>query len=134
MDAIKIITPSDKFNTKQLTIGGLMTLIGFIGLAVGTGYALGGGILFLIMTLIQKDKALIKIFEKNIETKFAPLAATKYINFKDITKIETVNPKKIFIHYTQESKDNKLRIPVQMLDEKDLNDFLTIVRNKLKSN
>ena len=131
MEAIKTVKPSKKFINKQYVSGVLMTCVGFVGLAIGAPHLIGLGILFLVVTSIQSNKEIIKVYEHHFETKFAPLASANYIKFSDLKKVERVSDKKILVHYMQGDKSKKFRVPVQMVDEEEVSQFLNMLESKI---
>lgn len=130
MEAIRVIKPSKKFVNQQFLISGIMLVLGMVSIANGVPHLLGMGVLFLIMAFSHQNRKMIQLFEQNMEIKFAPLASTKFIKYGDIIKIEKVSDKKIFVHYKDGSKTTKLRIPVHMMEQDELTEFLKVVNNK----
>jgi hypothetical protein len=129
----KLIKPSDKFVNRQYISGGIITFIGFLGIAIGAWHIIGLGIFFLIIASIQSKMDIIKIHENHFEIKLASLASTKYIKFSDLRKVERVSEKKIFVHYKQATDLKKFRVPVPMFEPKELSDFLAFLDDKLAS-
>ncbi|WP_152541884.1 hypothetical protein [Saccharicrinis fermentans] len=131
MEAINTVKPSKKFINKQYINGVLMTCVGLVGIAIGAPHLIGLGIFFLVMTSIQSNKEIIKVYEHHLETKFSALASANYIKFSDLKQVERVSDKKIFVHYMQGDKPKKFRVPVHMIDEKEVSHFLNILDSKI---
>jgi hypothetical protein len=130
MEAIRVIKPSKKFVNQQFLISGIMLVGGILAIANGMPHLLGIGVLFLVMAFSHQNRKMIQLFEQNMEIKFAPLASVKHIRYSDIIKTEKISDKKIFLHYKEESNIKKLRIPVHMMEQDDLVEFLKVVNTK----
>ncbi len=124
------IKPSESYINKQITIGVIFTLIGGLALFVGVPHLFGLGILFLIIPVIQKNRDMIKICENNLELKFAPIGPTKFIRYADLVQVERISEKKIVLHYNQQDKPKKLRLPVHLFKAEDLTGFLAFLDTK----
>jgi len=133
MTVKKTIKPSDKFIRQQFIISTVFFGVGIVGLFIGAAHLIGFGILFMVLAFMHKDRDIIKIYDQNIEIKIAPLAATKFIKFSDLTKTERISEKKIFVHYMNGNDPKKLRMPVQMIDAKELSEFLEMLDSKINS-
>ncbi len=125
------IKPSESFVKKQMTIAIIFTCIGVIGLFIGVAHLLGLGILFFVITTVQKKRDIIKIFENHLEIKFAPLASTKFIKYSDLIQVERASEKKIIIHYNKGATPKKFRVPIHMIEAKELESFLNMIDNKI---
>ena len=125
------IRPSETYIKKQMTLGIITTLIGVFAFFIGAGHIMGLGILFLVIASIQKKRDIIKIGEDNLEIKFAPLGATKFIMYSDLVNIERISEKKVIMHYKSADKTKKMRIPVQMIEPSELHVFLTLLETKI---
>ncbi len=130
METIKVFKPCEKYVKQQFVIGSIMLVAGVIALMIGYVYLLGLAILTLVLASIQKNRDMVKLFEKNMEVKFAPLGATKFLKYTDIKEIETVSEKKIILHYNDEVKEKRLRVPIQLFDKDDLTDFLDMIKER----
>lgn len=134
MNPVKTIKPSKKYIKKQFTYGTIVLTLGIIGLAIGTLYMLLGiGILVLVVTSFQKDRDVIKIFEDNIEVKFAPVSSIRFIKFSDMQRVEKISASKTILIYQDGEKEKKLRIPVAMIDSADLEYLIELMDSKINS-
>ncbi|MBL6446677.1 hypothetical protein JMN32_10165 [Fulvivirga sp. 29W222] len=129
---MKSIKTSKKFTQKQTNLGYFFLVASIILVFAGRVEMVAVAILHLVVAYNQKDKDLIKIEKDHLEIKLSLLSSTRFIKFSDITKVEEVNPKKVFLHYNEGPKSKKLRIPVHMIEPIELEDFLTFINNKLK--
>ena len=132
MSIISTIKPSASFMKKQMNVAIVFTCIGAVGIFIGIGYLLILGIILMVMNSSQKKKDIIKVYENNLEIKFAPLASTRFIKYDELIELERASEKKIVIHYAKDDKRKKLRIPVQMIEPKELKEFLELVDSKIK--
>ncbi len=114
-----------------MTIAIIFTCIGVIGLFIGAAHLLGLGILFFVIATVQKKRDIIKIFENHLEIKFAPLASTKFIKYSDLIQVERASEKKIIIHYNKGTTPKKFRVPIHMIEAKELESFLNMIDNKI---
>lgn len=130
MEARKIFKPAKKFVNQQFLISAIMLIGGFIALANGVPHLIAMGILVLIMAYYHKNRQMIKLFDNNMELKFSPLGPTTYVKYTDIEKTERESDKRIFIYYTEGGKTKKIRVPVHLLEQNDLTEFLKVVEAK----
>ncbi len=130
MEVIKSFKPCKKYINQQIATGTIMLVAGILALLVGKVYFIGLAILILVMALIQKDRDMVKMFAENMEIKFSPLASTKFLKYADISNIETVSEKKIFLHYSVEANTKKLRVPVHLFEKEDLTTFLDFIKER----
>ncbi|MTI27231.1 hypothetical protein [Fulvivirga kasyanovii] len=129
---MKSIKTSKAFTKKQTTLGYILLVAAALLIFTGRIELLALAALFLGMTYYQKDKDIIKIENDHLEIKIGALASTRFIKFKDITSIEAASPKKVILHYKEDSKPKKLRIPVHMIEQTELDEFIIFINNKLK--
>ncbi len=130
MSTVKEIKPAKKFIKQQITSGFVFTGIGVVGLFIGVGHLLGLGILVLVIAFSHKDRTIVKLFEDNMELKFGPLISTKYIKYSDVENVEKISERKILVHYKNNGKVKKMRLPVGMFEQDDLSELLNILENK----
>lgn len=129
---MKSIKTSEAFTKKQTTLGYILLVAAVLLIFTGRVELLALAALFLGMTYYQKDKDIIKIENDHLEIKIGALASTRFIRFNDITSVESASPKKIILHYKEDSKPKKIRIPVHMIEQAELDEFITFINNKLK--
>ncbi len=134
VEEVKTIKPSSKYIKRLYVFSFVFLCLGALGIILGVPHALGFGIFYLIILTSQKNKDILKIYEDSFEAKFAPLAARKYIQFSTVTSVEYASRQKIILHYKNDSLANKLSLPVQMMAEEDLANFLDLVEDKIKNN
>lgn len=131
MEAKKIFTPSEKFVNQQFTKAIVAIIIGIILIStLGIGVILVFGVLFLVIAFMLNNKQMVKLYDKNIELSFAPIGSTLLIKYININRIEKVSDNKILIHYTNDGKDKRVRIPVHMFEPSDLKEFINVLENR----
>lgn len=99
-----------KSQTKTLIIIGIIIItISIIAMTlIGRPISLVFGILALILGLIQKDKTILAFYDNHLEMHIAPLRSLNLTKYSTINSIETINDKKIFLHYTTKTRVKNL--------------------------
>ncbi len=118
------------YKTMYWLCGILMVGTGVFQMAVSgqAGVMLGCGVLFLIMAGWWGAAAIVRVHDDHIEVKAAPIAARKRVLFRELTEIDTSNPKKAILRSTN---GEVVAIPMNMLDPDEGGELLEWLKEKV---
>ncbi|GEM_PF-2622739 len=129
MNTIKEIKASEKHMNNMYIGTAIGLILGVITIIIGAPHFLTIGVIYLIMTIWHKSNAIIKILDKNLEVKLAPIASRRYIKYTDIESINSSNKRFVEILYKDSGESKKLRIPVKLLEKTDMDMLIETINN-----
>lgn len=134
-DPIKLIKPGKKQINQQLIVGIALCFVGIAGLFVaGNIPSLSGlGLLFIALSLMSKNKDVIKVYNDYMEMKLALLAPQHFVKFSEITSVDLSKPKALFFCYKKDGKEKKIRLNKQFFNEDDYNYLARLLADKIKN-
>lgn len=120
----------------QLILGIVFIIMG-VGMIVtlgssGMGIIVASGVLFLIVYAWGKGTAIVKLEDDHMEMKAAIAAPRKMVLYTEMKSIDRVSDKKAFLIFNQDGKENKLRLPLNVLTDEDRKVLLGGLTRKMK--
>ncbi|MCT4673786.1 MAG: hypothetical protein N4A37_11160 [Prolixibacteraceae bacterium] len=107
---------------EQIKVGSIMLAIGIIVYLITENFGIiAASSIYLFAAFWQKKRKPIRLLDRYIEIKVAPIAPSLQIRYTDITKIEDISDKKVIIHCHDRMKAN---IPVALICYEDKKDLL----------
>ncbi len=93
----------------------------------------GISVFLVVISLINKNRDTIKLYEDYMELKFAPAAPLHLIRYKDLIRIEDKNKNMKRLYFLSEEKEKKLWIPLNQHNKDDMEEFIKFLEEKIHS-
>lgn len=119
------------FNANMyLFLGSILLLVSlFFGLIAQTGL----GLLFIVLGMVDKNRAIFKLFDEHLEFKPGAIASVQMIRYNHIENIELVKKKIIISLKPGTAKKQKIKIATQILEKEDVPDLIDKIRQRVSS-
>lgn len=104
----------------------------------GNNFLIIVGIVFIAIAVWSKGRVVVTLAEDHMDIKTAPAAPRKMILYSEMNSIEKAPPKKkafipysLILHYTQDGKTKKIRVPIVTDENGDENTFVNELESKI---
>ncbi|GEM_PF-3088039 len=137
MKAIKTYKMKESAVNIPLYAGSVLAIIALISFLVTMQPlflpGVGISVFLVVISLMNKNRETIKLYEDHMELKFAPASPLHLIRYQDLLRLEDKNKNLKRLYFLSEGKEKKIWIQLNQHEKEDMEEFIRFLQEKIEA-
>ncbi|MGB6083386.1 hypothetical protein [Moheibacter sp.] len=137
MKAIKTYKMKESAVNIPLYAGSVLAIIALVSFLVTMQPlflpGVGISVFLVVISLMNKNRETIKLYEDHMELKFAPASPLHLIRYQDLLRLEDKNKNLKRLYFLSEGKEKKIWIQLNQHEKEDMEEFIRFLQEKIEA-